>query len=168
MSRFRIIDNRYCNLVVYAEGDTLIDIEEYDALRHHVAASAVLSEVTRAGEHILSIAAIRPMTHTASVSLTKNKEGIQIDGVTYPLELVKDQELHKIYPEAPQLLDALDGELRILADRIRVYSRTALAPKLRSPFVCDAQYGLLKRELARLTLCIRKMRNSLYRITADE
>ena len=65
-------------------------------------------------------------------------------------------------------LDALDGALRILADRIGVYSRTALAPKLRSPFVSDAQYKLLKGELARLTLRIRRMRNSLYQITADE
>lgn len=168
VSRYRIIDNRYYNLVGYAEGDALIDIEEYNALRPHVAAPAALSEVARAGECILSTAAVRPMTHTASVSLTKNKEGIQIDGVTYPLERVKDPELHKIYPEAPQLLDALDGALRILADRIGVYSRTALAPKLHSPFVSDAQYKLLKGELARLTLRIRRMRNSLYQITADE
>jgi len=55
-----------------------------------------------------------------------------------------------------------------LADRIGVYSRTALAPKLRSPFVSDAQLKLLKGELARLTLRIRRMRNSLYQITADE
>jgi len=34
--------------------------------------------------------------------------------------------------------------------------------------VSDAQYKLLKGELARLTLRIRRMRNSLYQITADE
>lgn len=166
VSRFRIIDNRYYNLVGYAEGDTLIDIEEYNALHPHVAASAALSEVTHAGERLLSTAA-RPSRAT-SVSLTKDKEGLKINGVSYPLELVKDQELHKIYPEAPQLLDALDGELEALSDRIGHCSRTALAPKLRSPFVSEAQYKLLKSELARLTLRIRKMRNSLYLITADE
>lgn len=166
VSRFRIIDNRYYNLVGYAEGDTLIDIEEYNALRPHIAVSAALSEMARAGERILSTAALP--SRATSVSLTKDKDGLKIDGVTYPLELVKDQELHKIYPEAPQLLDALDGELEALSNRVGYYSRTALAPKLRSPFVCETQYGLLKRELARLTLRIRKMRNSLYRITADE
>ena len=168
VSRFRIIDNRYYNLVGYAEGDTLIDIEEYDALRPHVAAPATLSEVTRAGERILSTAAVRPKTHTASVSLTKNKDGLQINGTTYSLERVKDPELHKIYPEAPLLLEALDSKLEELSGRVGQYSRTILAPKLRSPFVCEAQYKLLKSEFARLTLRIRKMRNNLYRITADE
>ncbi len=44
VSRFRIIDGRYYNIVGYGEHDTLIDRSNYDALVPFVAQRAVLSE----------------------------------------------------------------------------------------------------------------------------
>ena len=92
---------------------------------------------------------------------------MQIGESVYPLERIKDFGLQKIYTEAPHLLEVLNDKLDRLSERIKQYLHTVLTPNIRSPFMSEMQAKMLKNDLSRLLVRIKKLRNNLFHITID-
>lgn len=166
-SDFRVVNGKYYNLVGYSNGETLIDISEYESISSHQTRQAVLMEHT---ENVKVLSAQRGTVHPREmyVNPTKGINGIKINDVFYPLELSGDNPLKKFYPEAFEWLLELDNRLDALVTQIEVYSHDNLTNKTRSPFISDSQFQHLKARLARLTLRIRKLKPQLYYLFQDE
>lgn len=164
---YRVVNGKYYNFVGYSNGETLIDISEYESISTHQTRQAVLMEHT---ENVQVLSAQRGTVHPREmyVNLTKGINGIRINDVFYPLELSGDNPLKKFYPEAFEWLLELDKRLDALVAQIEVYSHDNLTSKTRSPFISDSQFRHLKSGLARLTLRIRKLKSQLYYLSSDE
>ncbi len=166
LSRFRIIGNHYYNIVGYNDGNTLIDIEEYNLLRPHVTIKASCAAL-KSDENLIFTTTLRA-SNAQTVMLTKNRNSLNINGVDYPIELAENRDFFVVYPQAEELLGMIDRELESLLLRVKEYIHNSLSQKSRSPFVADSQYKRLKGEFSRLTLQIRKMRNTLFQLSNDE
>lgn len=166
VSDFRIVDNQYYNIVGYTDGDTLISIEAYNSLRPYADTRAAFAKFRNRNASVISTASTVP-AKVADVLLKKKRGAVQIGDSVYPLERVKDSGLQKVYPEAPKLLEGLNDRLDRLSERIGQYLRTELALNGQSPFMSEAQANMLRSELLRLLLRIRKLRNNLFHITTD-
>lgn len=164
---YRIVNGKYYNLVGYSNGETLIDISEYESISSHQTRQAVLMEHA---ENVQVLSAQRGSIHPREmyVNLTKGMNGIKINDVFYPLEISDENPLKKFYPEAFEWLQELDKRLDALVARIEAYSRDNLSSRTRSPFISDSQFQHLKSELARLILRIRKLKPQLYYLSQDE
>lgn len=156
-SKFRIIDGRYYNLVGYAEGDTLIPIDEYNALKPFVPTRA--ARINRFGNMLVT--SNPDTTNWTSLTISKNSDAVQIGDAVYPLERIFESSLSKSYPQLAMQLDGINAALDDLAAHIAQYTRTKLAPKNCSPFVSKEQFKELRKALSRLTLRIRKAKYSI-------
>lgn len=163
---YRVVNGKYYNLVGYSNGETLIDISEYESISLHQTRQAVLMEHA---ENVQVLSAQRGPVHPREmyVNLTKEMNGIKINDVFYPLEISAENPLKKFYPEAFEWLRELDKRLDTLVARIEAYSDN-LSGRTRSPFISDSQFQYLKSELARLILRIRKLKPQLYYLSQDE
>lgn len=160
-SKFRIIDNRYYNLVGYVEGDTLIPIDEYNAMKPFVP-----TRVARFNRAEGTIVTSHPdTTNWTSLIISKNNDSVQIGNTLYPLERCFESSLSKRHPQLVAQLSTTNASLDALAARIAQYARTELSAKESSPFIAKEQLKKLRKALSRLTLRIRKAK---YPISGDE
>lgn len=166
VSRFRIVDDKYYNIVGYGENDTLIDRREYDALVPFVAQRAVLSESVDVQIVTPEKSVVYPSNMT--VSITKTNGGLQINGTVYPLKTADDEMLRKYFPEIYGWLADLGERLDALRSRLKEYARTNLSDSNRSLFVSDLQIKKCRAAVSRLQLRIRKLKNILYTINHNE
>lgn len=166
VSRFRIIDGKYYNIVGYAEHDTLIDRRDYDTLVPFVTQRAVLSEGDSTQIVTPEKSVMYPQNMT--VNIAKINGGLQINGTNYPFETADDEMLKKYFPEIYGWLADLGERLDALRSRLKDYARTNLSDSRRSPFVTDRQIKKCRAAVSRLQLRIRKLKNILYTINHNE
>ena len=166
VSRFRIIDGKYYNIVGYGENDTLIDRRDYDALVPFVAQRAVLSE----NDDIQIVTPEKSVAYPSNmtVNITKTNGGLQINNTGYPLETADDEMLRKYFPETFGWLADIGERLDALRSRLKDYARTNLSDSSRSLFVSDPQIKKCRAAVSRLQLRIRKLKNILYTINHNE
>lgn len=164
---YRVVNGKYYNLVGYSNGETLIDISEYESISSHQTRQAVLMEHA---ENVQVLSAQRDSVHPREmyVNLNKGVNGIRINDVFYPLEISDENPLKKFYPEAFEWLQELDKRLDALVARIEAYSRDNLSNRTRSPFISDSQFRHLKSGLTRLILRVRKLKPQLYYLSPNE
>lgn len=160
LSRYRIIDYKYYNIVGFSEGQTLISKELFDSLSQRIATLLTLTPYDETGNTLLSKEVTQPRPRR--VSLLRSVNGVRIDGVEYPLELSPDGNVARYFPKELAELQQLEEQLDRFHEEVVARVRELTAEKSRPLFMSSEQLQRLRSEGNRLKLQTKKFKNLLY------
>ena len=160
LSRYRLIDYKYYNIVGFSEGQTLIPKELFESLSQRIATLLTLTPYDKEGNTMLSKEVTHPRPRR--VSLLRSVNGVLIDGVEYPLELAADDNVGHYFPKEYAALQELEEQLDRFHEEVLARVRELTSEKSRPLFMSSEQLQRLRSEGNRVKLQTKKFKNQLY------
>ncbi|MBQ5878486.1 MAG: AAA family ATPase, partial [Alistipes sp.] len=160
LSRYRLIDYKYYNIVGFSEGQTLIPKELFESLSQRIATLLTLTPYDEEGNTMLSKEVTQPRPRR--VSLLRSVNGVRIDGVEYPLELAADDNVGHYFPKEYAALQELEEQLDRFHEEVLARVRELTSEKSRPLFMSSEQLQRLRSEGNRVKLQTKKFKNQLY------